>query len=43
MQVEVKKVMDHYEVYVNSEFYTSCDTGELTEVLTEIESEGHNE
>ena len=25
MKVEVRKVREHYEIYVNGEFYCSCD------------------
>lgn len=36
--MHVKRVMEHYEVYVNGEFEQSCDVGELTQVLNEIEN-----
>ena len=25
MDIEVKKVMEHYDIYVDGEFYCSCD------------------
>jgi len=25
MKVEVRQVMEHYEIYTNNEFYCSCD------------------
>jgi hypothetical protein len=36
MSVKVKKVNEHYEIYVDSKFICSCDTNELTETLKEI-------
>lgn len=32
----------HYEIYVNGEFECSCDTGELTEMLAEVEKNLRN-
>ena len=37
--IEVKRTPTHYEIYVNDEFYSSCDFGELNEELEEIENE----
>ena len=39
MNIEVKKVKGHYEIYINGEFVCSCDINELTETLREIEKE----
>ena len=25
MNIEIRKVMEHYEIYVDGEFYCSCD------------------
>ena len=37
--IEVKRKPTHYEIYVNGEFYCSCDFGELNEELEEIEND----
>lgn len=37
--IEIKKTPTHYEIYVNGEFYSSCDFNELKEELEEIENE----
>ena len=37
MDIKVKKVNGHYEIYVGGKFICSCDTNELTETLMEIE------
>lgn len=34
--IEVKRKPTHYEIYVNDEFYSSCDFGELKEELEEM-------
>ena len=39
MNIEVKKVKEHYEIYVNGKFNCSCDINELTEALKEITKE----
>lgn len=36
--IRVKRTSTHYEIYVNDEFYSSCDFGELKEELEEIEN-----
>lgn len=36
MDIHVKRVYNHYEVYVGEEFYCSCDVEELNEILNEI-------
>ena len=36
-EIKAKNVDDHYEIYVNGEFECSCDVGELTETLDEVE------
>lgn len=38
-KLEIKKVMEHYEIYVNDEFYCSCDINELNETISEVEKE----
>ena len=40
--VEVKRKPTHYEIYINDEFYCSCDFGELKEELEEIKSDVNN-
>ena len=40
--VNIKKVRDHYEIELNGMFYCSCDVGELSETLNEIEKEKLN-
>ena len=37
--IEVKRRSTHYEIYINDEFYSSCDFNELKEELEEIENE----
>lgn len=37
--IEVKRKPTHYEIYVNGEFYCSCDFVELKEELEEIGNE----
>ena len=39
MNIEVKKVKGHYEIYINGEFDCLCDINEFTETLREIEKE----
>ena len=39
--IEVKRKSTHYEIYVNDEFYCSCDFNELNEELEEIENEAN--
>ena len=36
-EIKAKNVDGHYEIYVNGEFECSCDAGELTETLDEVE------
>ena len=36
-KIKVKNVDGHYEIDVNGEFECSCDAGELTETLQEVE------
>ena len=38
-KIEARRVMEHYEIYVDDVFYTSCDVGELSEEMEEIENE----
>ena len=40
--IEVKRKPTHYEIYVNDEFYSSCDFNELKEELEELESYANN-
>ena len=37
--IEPKRVMEHYEIYVDGQFELSCDIGELSEALAEVESQ----
>ena len=34
-KVEIKKVQEHYELYVNHTFMCSCDTNELNSSIAE--------
>lgn len=34
-KVEIKKVQEHYELYVNQTFMCSCDTNELNSSIAE--------
>lgn len=36
MEPEVRKVKEHYEIYLGGTFVCSCDTNELRETLNEI-------
>lgn len=36
--IEVEKVKEHYEIYVDEEFYCSCDIGELRDTLEQIKN-----
>ncbi len=37
-KLEYKKVNEHYEIYLDDEFYCSCDTlKEVTKAVEEIE------
>lgn len=39
MNIEVRKVREHYEIYVNGYFYCSCDNRrEVDEELSNIET-----
>lgn len=35
--MEVRNVMDHYEIYVEGKFVCSCDANELDDVVEEME------
>ena len=35
--IDIKVVDEHYEIYVKGEFYCSCDKGELSKTISEIE------
>ena len=37
--IRITRKPTHYEIYVNDEFYCSCDFNELKEELEEIENE----
>lgn len=37
MNIRTKFVIDHYEIYVDDKFYCSCDVGELSDIIKEIE------
>lgn len=34
--MEVRNVMDHYEIYMDGKFVCSCDANELEEVYEEL-------
>lgn len=34
--IEVRKVLEHYEIYINGEFQISCDVNELKETLDSL-------
>lgn len=36
--IEIKKVREHYEIYVNGEFKCSCDINELSETISDLEN-----
>ena len=40
--IRVKRKPTHYEIYVNDEFYSTCDFNELREEMEEIESDVNN-
>lgn len=40
--IDTKRVMEHYEIYVDGEFEQSCDVGELSDVLAEVEERYQN-
>ena len=35
--MEIRKVKEHYEIYVRGKFVCSCDLNELDETLAELE------
>ena len=37
--IRVKRTPTHYEIYINDEFYCSCDFNELNEELEEIDND----
>lgn len=37
-QIKIKRTPTNYEIYVNDEFYSSCDFVELKEEIEEIEN-----
>lgn len=39
MEIEIKKVSDHYEIIINNRFYCSCDN--MREVDEEIAKKGN--
>lgn len=43
MNIEIKKVMEHYEIYVDGKFNISCDANELTETIKQVEEEARRE
>lgn len=43
MNIKTKRVMDHYEIYVDDKFYCTCDTNELTPTIRSIEEEYETE
>lgn len=41
-EIKAKNVDGYYEIYVNGEFECSCDAGELTEMIKEVEKSLRN-
>ena len=41
-EIKAKNVDGHYEIYVNGKFECSCDAGELTETIKEVEKSLRN-
>jgi hypothetical protein len=37
IKIEVRHVMEHYEIYVNGQFEISCDENELSQIIEEVE------
>jgi hypothetical protein len=37
--LDVRKVKEHYEIYLNGRFVCSCDTNELNQTLEEVYKE----
>lgn len=37
IKIEVKHIMEHYEIYVNGQFEVSCDENELSQIIEEVE------
>jgi len=37
IKIEVKHIMEHYEIYVNGQFEISCDENELSQIIEEVE------
>lgn len=38
VEIKIKKVMDHLEIYVNNEFIQTCDFWERCRVIEEIKN-----
>lgn len=36
-EIDVRRVMEHFEIYVDGIFKQSCDVAELSETLKEVE------
>ena len=34
--LDIRKIKEHYEIYLDGKFVCSCDAGELSETLKEI-------
>lgn len=41
-EINVKLVNGHYQIYVDGKFKGSCDVGELSETMIEVEEELRN-
>ena len=41
-EIKPKNVDGHYEIYIDGEFECSCDAGELTETIKEVEKSLRN-
>ena len=36
-KLDIRKVKEHYEIFIDGEFACSCDVGELNETLAELD------
>lgn len=38
-RIDVRRVIEHYEIYVDGKFKESCDIGELSKTLENLEKD----
>ena len=38
-RIDVRRVIEHYEIYVDGKFKESCDVGELSKTLENLEKD----